>query len=763
MEFTSHLHGENHQEKLHNWQKDQHQEWSPEKEEPHSPNKKQIQSPCHKGKDRPPPDLAIANLTSARDFQDSTGVHSEESAMGDNRWGSGHGRVSSRNIPSLLDNLPPVGYHYPEQLEMRRGSPPNQSWESERWEDERGYPNDGHAMWDGGQRETYREFRDGPWSNRVLEGMDDPRYHRNRDDDSYYSSRDSPRPYPIDHFSDGYGPSPRQRDSFEGDSGFRPRYDDYRPDLRDRITRRNSNSSHSTHNNAPQRMKSVVGTYSRGSRPEGRGRSSQRRTPHCREDKGRRTSLETTKRDSRDKSQRRNSPSSESPSGKSARKSKPRKLVRSEEKKKDDPNNEDAGTKGKELERKKREETAVREKGKGVSASSFRSVATDEKRKSTEDKSSMQPSYSGNEGTASSIKHVTDPKENTSSSSKSNARSSTKRNSLSSVKGVPSPPGKKGSTSASKKDSSSPTEGNPSSPSRGAQPSGIKRNSASPSERDATSASKRDFSSSTPPSSTKEDSTSLAKGESSLSVKEDLSSSDKGDIYLSIKGDFLSTVKSNSSLTVLDESSLTIKEDSSSLSKESEASLARGGSSLPSLGGSSLITAEEKADTGKASTIQRDSLSSLKDKDKLTAVSSKWEGELILPFREKETLVASLDDNKVLSQKEVDTLPVLSGKSKDMPLPKMGEVSLPSTGEKTGQTLSASLFSRDTSSLLGTNGKEKRVDNQAANISGESEQTNLTSSSAESAFVGSLPWGKREEELRAMLGIKKEPKDEEVN
>ena len=367
MEFTSHLHGENHQEKLHNWQKDQHQEWSPEKEEPHSPNKKQIQSPCHKGKDRPPPDLAIANLTSARDFQDSTGVHSEESAMGDNRWGSGHGRVSSRNIPSLLDNLPPVGYHYPEQLEMRRGSPPNQSWESERWEDERGYPNDGHAMWDGGQRETYREFRDGPWSNRVLEGMDDPRYHRNRDDDSYYSSRDSPGPYPIDHFSDGYGPSPRQRDSFEGDSGFRPRYDDYRPDLRDRITRRNGNSSHSTHNNAPQRMKSVVGTYSRGSRPEGRGRSSQRRTPHCREDKGRRTSLETTKRDSRDKSQRRNSPSSESPSGKSARKSKPRKLVRSEEKKKDDPNNGDAGTKGNELERKKREETAVREKGKGVS------------------------------------------------------------------------------------------------------------------------------------------------------------------------------------------------------------------------------------------------------------------------------------------------------------------------------------------------------------------------------------------------------------
>lgn len=676
--------------------------------------------------------------------------------MGDNRWGSGRGRISSRNIPSLLDNLPPVGYHYPEQLEMRRGS-----WESERWGDERGYPNDGHPMWDGGQRETYREFRDGPWYNPVLEEIDDPRYHQNRDDDRYYSARDSPIPYPVDHFSEGYAPGPRQRrDSFEGDSGFRARYDNHRPDLRDRITRRNSNSSHSTHHdNALQKMKSVVGTYSRSSRSEGRGRSSQRHTPHCREDKGRRKSLETTKRDSRDKSQPKNSPSSESPSAKSARKSKPRKLVRSEEKKKDDSNSGDAGTKGNELERKKREDTAERVKGKSVSASSSRSVAADEKSKSTGDKSNMKPSYSVNEGTTSSIRHMADPKENT-SSSKSSPRSSTKRNSLSSVKGAPSPPGKKGSTSASKKDSSSPTKGDPSSPSKGTPPSWMKRNSTSPSERDSTSVSKRD-SSSTPPSSTKEDSTSLAKGKSSLSVKGDLSSSDKGDNSLSNKGDFLSTVKSNSSLTVPGESSLTIKENSSSLYKESEASLARG-SSVPSLGGSSLIAAKEKEDPGKASTIQRDSLSSLKDKDKLKAVSSKREGEVILPFPEKETLLASLDDKSMLSQEGVDTLPVLSDKSKNMPLPRMGEVSLPSTGEKNDQTLSASSVSRDTSSSLGTSGKEKRADNQAASIAGESKQYNLTSSAAASAFVGSLPWGKREEELRALLGIKKEPNDEEV-
>ena len=116
----------------------------------------------------------------------------------------------------------------------------------------------------------------------------------------------------------------------------------------------------------------------------------------------------------------------------------------------------------------------------------------------------------------------------------------------------------------------------------------------------------------------------------------------------------------------------------------------------------------------------------------------------------------------MLSQEGVDTLPVLSDKSKNMPLPRMGEVSLPSTGEKNDQTLSASSVSRDTSSSLGTNGKEKRADNQAASIAGESKQYNLTSSAAASAFVGSLPWGKREEELRALLGIKKEPNDEEV-
>lgn len=65
--------------------------------------------------------------------------------MGDNCWGSGCGRILSRNIFSFLDNLFLVGYYYLEQFEMRRGL-----WESERWGDERGYLNDGYLMWDGG-------------------------------------------------------------------------------------------------------------------------------------------------------------------------------------------------------------------------------------------------------------------------------------------------------------------------------------------------------------------------------------------------------------------------------------------------------------------------------------------------------------------------------------------------------------------------------------------------------------------------------------
>jgi len=185
---------------------------------------------------------------------------------------------------------------------------------------------------------------------------------------------------------------------------------------------------------------------------------------------------------------------------------------------------------------------------------------------------------------------------------------------------------------------------------------------------------------------------------------------------------------------------------------------------VPSLapGGSSLITAKEKKDPGKASSLLRDSLSSLKDKDKLKPTSSEGEGELSLPFPEKQTLVASLDEKNKLSCEQVNTLPGLNDKSNDIPLPKMGEVSLSSMGEKNDQVSSTSSFSRETRSTLPENGKERTANNQGANRSGESKQNDLRSSSAASAFVGSLPWGKREEELRTLLGIKKEPNDEEV-
>ncbi|KAJ7389246.1 hypothetical protein OS493_032714 [Desmophyllum pertusum] len=66
------------------------------------------------------------------------------------------------------------------------------------------------------------------------------------------------------------------------------------------------------------------------------------------------------------------------------------------------------------------------------------------------------------------------------------------------------------------------------------------------------------------------------------------------------------------------------------------------------------------------------------------------------------------------------------------------------------------------SSLPGSR-KEKTVDNRAANISSENKQNynDSTCSSPAIAPIGSLPWEQREEKLRSLLGIKKEPKDVE--
>lgn len=142
------------------------------------------------------------------------------------------------------------------------------------------------------------------------------------------------------------------------------------------------------------------------------------------------------------------------------------------------------------------------------------------------------------------------------------------------------------------------------------------------------------------------------------------------------------------------------------------------GDSTPSLEtGGALITDQEKKDPEKASNKQKDSLSPLNDKDKSTD-SSKEEGELTSALPTKEAFATSFDKKNNLSQNSkeaVSTLPVLSEKQRDVPLPKVGYVSLSSTP-----------------------------------------------SAAPTSVVGSLPWEQREEKLRALLGIKKEAKDDEV-
>lgn len=784
MEFTSHLHSDNHQEKIHLWRKDQRQEWSPDKQQQDTPDKQQLQSPDIKEEDRPPSDWATDDLSDVRDFQDYSSDQGGEADMGDNRWGNGRGRGSSRGIPSLLGELPPVRYHYQEQHDMRRGMPPAQPWENGRWEAngeyyDRDFPNEGHPMWDGGQREPQRVFRDGPWYNPVWPEMNDSRNsdrwqnerHLENRDGERFSSRDSSRSYPNDNFPDNYAPGPRRRDSFEGDSEVRPRYEGQRRDLRERIERRNENSSHPSYNGRRE-LKSVVGSSfltsrenegrpnSRGSRREGPSRSRGRHAPPDKHDQGRRSSQETNRRDSKEKSQQKTSPSSESPGGKSARKSsKPRKVTRSEEKKDVSTNKDTAGksvevnlqpAKDNELERKKQEEPTVTEKAR----SETKSTVGGEKNDSKIEKANVEPSDS-KQGTTSTKpllkKEMEDSKENTSSLVKRNSTLAFKENTSSSVKRDSSSSSKEDSPSSIKKDSSSTSKANSSSSDKGDSPPSSKVNSP-PSKRSPPSSAKGGL-----PSLVKGDSSSTAKGESSPSARKKPPSSAKEGSPSSSKGDSSSLAKGDSSSLTKGDS--TAKRVFSSSTK---------GDSTPSLetGGCSLITVQEKEDSEKASNKQKDSLSSLKDKDKSTD-SSKEKEELILPFPAKETFVTSLDKKNNLSQNSkeaVNTMPVLSEKRKDIPVPKVGEVSLSSTGEKNDQASSASYLSKNTSSSVPGSGKEKTVDNQAANISSKGKQNDsLTSSAATTSAVGSLPWEQREEELRTLLGIKKEPKDDEVS
>ena len=330
LEFTDHLHGESHQEKLHKWKKDQQQEWSPDKQK-----QQQHGSPNQHQENRPPSDWSTDDFIGFVDyFSDNTG----EVNMGDN-WHGGRGPPRHpREIPSHWD------FRYQEQFDRRRDRRDQYA--------EREYP-----PWSGEGRDRPREFRDSPpltpetnysyqegdhfdW-RRDAEGQQYDRNHDNRDED-LYSSREF---YPSDgRRTLGYDVQPECRSRREN----QPRHYD------NRNIRRNSNS--------PQRQKkkvrSVIGSagpsrkendrrpnsrnsktegYSKNNKTKGHSNNKQKESPSDKQAQGengtkRKASVDRTPPKNTD-----SSPSSGTHSGgKNTRKGKPRKLARPAEEKRDE-------------------------------------------------------------------------------------------------------------------------------------------------------------------------------------------------------------------------------------------------------------------------------------------------------------------------------------------------------------------------------------------------------------------------------------------
>ena len=212
-EFTSHLHGDSHQENIHKWRRDHQQEWSPDKKQLASPGKEKLpRSEKHKPQipekqklKRQPQekeegelsDWAADDFTGVKNFQNCSSDQDGETIMDDYRSGHQHPYGSypsqdpQRAIPSLLDpHLPPAsragdyGFHYQEE-EMRRVRGPI----SPRPNDVQDHANDSRPVWNGFDDE--RDFREPSY---------DPGYARmnhsrnyDRQDESYYGTREGDR------------------------------------------------------------------------------------------------------------------------------------------------------------------------------------------------------------------------------------------------------------------------------------------------------------------------------------------------------------------------------------------------------------------------------------------------------------------------------------------------------------------------------------------------------------------------------------------
>ena len=242
----------------------------------------------------------------------------------------------------------------------------------------------------------------------------------------------------------------------------------------------------------------------------------------------------------------------------------------------------------------------------------------------------------------------------------------------------------------------------------------------------------------------------------------------KYDTLLSVKGNSPSSVKDGSSLLTKNSPTLPVKEISIIAAKEDsflqnkgalsssanpQSSLAtRAKFSLPTNTSAPTLAKEEMIEKAVEMPVPKASDESLK------WIKNGKEEETCA--HEKVTSVTFLDEQMIKSQDSKEAGKKCAFSSSSM----RGEKDLGLNTKEQSQSLSSlsknnegylTNCTDETSNLLSENTK----DNQGTNSSKESEQTNKSSTTS---TVCSLPWEKREEQLRALLGIKKEPKDLEV-
>lgn len=641
LEFTGHLHGDSHQEKLHNWRRDQQREWSPEKQ--------QLDRPDQRQGNRPIADWSTDDFS---DFVEYFSDHGGEAHMNNNRH---RGRGRGPPIPRLMDGAPQSDYRYHDRRRDRREH----------------YQEGGYPPWNDGGRDQMREFRDSPPPpGPEYPGMDYPdqkydRYHWRRNTDERYNDRH------YDHSGYMY-PDDGWRPPYDNNQQFRSRRDSQPRRYGDGDLRRNSNSPH---NSSRQKLSSVVSSKkqsdespsSRNKDTEGSAESRKKQSPRDKEALGKSSPGATSRKASKDKtsSPKANS-SSGSLSGKNTRKGTPRKLARPVEENVEKDND------------RKSKSPTTEEDSEAVT----RKVQVDRNNK-------MEITVMAKE------KVVAEPsKEPTLSSA---------------VKATKDLPTEESSKSKSKEN----TAINPSLSSR-AQ------------EGDPSTAGNDVYS-----SANIKDSSVTTKGEILSSSKED-----KTNCHTTDKRDSLSTLKP----------------------------------SLSSKGSSPNFDRRQVSVTGK------DKVETVTDKNQsATSLLEKFPKEKPAPFLGKKNNSSDQSTEKANGEESKDTQSCELGADSPSSLTMRSEAALNSkssngpsftidklsTVSSNREKQSSIGFTQNSSSLISGSERNKTF---GVNVSSQSDQKGDISASSASTIstISSLPWEKREEKLRSLLGIKKEPKDTEV-